>query len=140
MQKYSLYFIEDEFFHHYYHKSTLLFDFFIHVRNQPSNSIIRKQYEFITKKIPYKKMKEFLAYHTNLTVHETEEGLLINHLQSNIVIECEDREWTVYASSLHEVERLLFENLRCFDISFYVVDFEHNQYGWLSPLRKEILL
>jgi hypothetical protein len=140
MQKYYLYSIEEKFFHHYYHKTKLLYKFFIQFQLNPTDPITEKQFNYITKSIPISEIYQYLKNVSDLQLTFIEDRLLIQKDQAQIMIEYKEREWLIYSISVFEVEDLLFTYLRGIKPSFFVLNKQLTQYGWLSYAKKEILL
>jgi hypothetical protein len=140
MQKYSLYFLKDEFVNHYYHKSDILYHFFRKYQVLHDNVSYQKQFDFITKEIPTTEIISFLKKHHNLSIHKNESTMEIHDPYTSLKIDCKQREWIVYCPSIHIAETLLFEQLRSYHSSFFVLNVDEDQYGWLAPVRKELIL
>ncbi|MBB6452822.1 hypothetical protein HNQ94_001268 [Salirhabdus euzebyi] len=142
MQTFSIFLIKDEFVKHYYHKNDLLYDFFQTYRLQSYDPNYQKQFQFITKDIPKRDIITYLCDKLNglYTIHKADDELWIENNHLHVKIECGRKEWVVYSSSLHEAELVVFEHFRALHTSFFVMNRNKSQYGWLSPIRKEVIL
>ncbi|TCT26667.1 uncharacterized protein DUF2522 [Melghiribacillus thermohalophilus] len=142
MDKYSLYWLKDDFAFHYYHKSDVLYHFLFQYQMQSTDSIYEKQFQFITRTLPKEAIIEHLQsrlgnrYH----VYTDKRRIDIRYDYVNVKIDCYDKEWVIHSSSLQEAEIMFFEALRGYHPSFFVVNYDQEQYGWLSPIKKELIL
>ncbi|WP_194841268.1 sporulation inhibitor of replication protein SirA [Salinibacillus xinjiangensis] len=142
MQKYTLYLINDEVVEHYYHKSNLLYDFLRKYNSSMNDEVYMKQFDYITKEIPCEKLLDFIKQQvrSHFLIEAYRNELAIASESMSLRFRCDQKECMVISSSLHDVEKLLFEHLRAFHHAFFVVNQSENQFGWLSPLRKRMIL
>ncbi|MBO8155137.1 MAG: sporulation inhibitor of replication protein SirA [Bacillaceae bacterium] len=142
MDKLSLFWLKDDFAFHYYHKSDLLYHFFSQYHSNPFDSVYKKQFQFITRDLPRDQIIQHIKARlgSRYFVHNDKRKIDIQYDYIQLSIECYDKEWIIHCSSLQEAEIMFFEALRGYHSTFFVVNFEEDQYGWLSPVKKEIIL
>ncbi|MCP8616424.1 sporulation inhibitor of replication protein SirA [Salirhabdus salicampi] len=142
MLQLSLFWIREEFAKHYFHKSDLLYAFLREYKKEHADQTYNRQFDFITKDIPFAKISRYL--HDKLKgsakVHIGINHISIEHQNLQMAIQCDRKEWTILCSSMEEAELMLFEYMRGFHTSFFVMDVHNHQYGWLAPIKKEIIL
>ncbi|MFC0525011.1 sporulation inhibitor of replication protein SirA [Pontibacillus salicampi] len=145
MREYVIYWIKDEFSVHYFHKTNVLFQFFQEWRQHRGSSIYEQQFQEITKPLPL----EILVQHVSkkirkpveLSFHEQEASFYINYKGKTLqLIQQNDREVRFYAESLHQAEEILFNTLRTFHPSFFIIDTAYSHYGWIAPIKKQAIL
>lgn len=145
MHTYSLYWIKDEFSFHYFHKTNILYHFFQERYYNPGSRQLTLQYEYISQPIPLELLMHQVTHHlrkpvelhfdddeTSFTIYERGQAVKLSQR--------EHREVEIQAENLHVAECLLFDALRKMDHSFFIMSQECQQYGWIAPVKKEVIL
>ncbi|MDC3416295.1 sporulation inhibitor of replication protein SirA [Aquibacillus salsiterrae] len=142
MQKYSIFWIEEEFCYHYFYRSEILYRFLNEYLSYTSRTDLLSQFTFVTRNLPYNTLlTHFKNYHgDSLKLEMTEKGLVMEKGNSSVCLELFDRYITVQAFSVEEADRLLFQCLKSFDPSFFIIESETTNCGWITPIKKEVLL
>ncbi len=142
---YSLYWIKEEFSYHYFHKTNILFHFLQEWKYNPGSEQLSRQYQYVAQPIPLEVLMHHVTKHlkkpvelqfnddeTSFTIYE--KGHVVKLLQRD------HREVEIHAENLHIAERLLFDALRKMDHSFFIMNQDFQQYGWIAPIKKEVIL
>ncbi|QHS22342.1 sporulation inhibitor of replication protein SirA [Virgibacillus sp. MSP4-1] len=141
MQKFSLFLIKENVADAYYHKSDILFHFLQRYPSLKNDEVYRKQFLYITQEISTDHLIQFIQkQYPTQSVRTSAHQLYITYQSAHIKITVNPTECTVEGSSLHEVEQFVFEYLRSFYSTFFVVNIADQQFGWLSPQRKRLMI
>lgn len=142
VRTYQLYLIEDEFAAHYFGRERMFFQLF--QEHEKANGelkfITKKQINYITKTVEVLKIhqliqkqlgkiKGFIAEHGTYSIE-------LSGKLSTAKLEVFQEYITVVASGSYEAETAFFEVLRKCETSFLAIDFEHQRFGWLKPIKE----
>ncbi|MBM7572124.1 sporulation inhibitor of replication protein SirA [Aquibacillus albus] len=142
MQKYSIFWIEEEFCFHYFYKSEILYRFLNEYLSNASRSDLLAQFKFVTKNIPYHPlMTDIRKYHKNkIKIIKNGKDIILLLDNHPLEIQCYDRYMTVSCSSVEIADNVLFQALKAFHPSFFIIENGTTNSGWITPVKKEILL
>ncbi|AVM23974.1 sporulation inhibitor of replication protein SirA [Bacillus pumilus] len=139
---YYIYWIEDEFAHHYFGKESILFHLFesLHWTNRTDDELVMlvKQVDYVTKRIPAFHMHQRLM--NNLTnIHYTQIGSIYSASlpdgKGTAAFIIKDRYIQMSATGSYEAEAVFFEVLRKISPCFLAMDFGSKKHGWLNPVK-----
>ncbi|GGC97948.1 sporulation inhibitor of replication protein SirA [Pontibacillus salipaludis] len=145
MREYALFWIKDEFSSHYFHKTNILFDFLKEWKYHPDHTLSTTQFQYVTKPIPLDMLVHYVTEKNRkpveMTYYQNKMSFVIQCKGQNIrLTQMSDREVRITAESLHQAETMIFETLRTFNHSFFIMDEDMRQYGWIAPIKKEAIL
>lgn len=142
MRHYFIYILEPEIAKSYYGKEQLIFQLFSQGEqiNNPLTKIVEKQICYITRTIPSLQLKKHLDHQlkNRKEYYVSEEQYFINSqtLQSKAVLTLHKHMLSLSVSGSYHAEAIFFEVLRKFHPCFFALDFENNNYGWLTPVKQ----
>lgn len=142
MRNYQLYLIEDEFAAHYFGRERMFLQLFQEHENASGKLefIIKKQISFITKKVEVLKIHQLIQKQLGkIKGFKAEHGTYTIELSgklSTAKLEVFQDLVTVEAQGSFEAETAFFEVLRRCESSFLALDLEHQQVGWLKPIKE----
>jgi hypothetical protein len=141
MRRYHIYLIKEQFAEHFFGQEYKLYDLFNQARNNVSHSeVAKRQSSFVIEKIDtitvnhliMKSLKRKSDYSVLGNAHvlygQAPESFAKCTVKDN-VIELE-------ASGSFETETTFFETLRKHNSYFLALDFDHERYGWLNPIKQ----
>ena len=142
MRYYQLYLIEDEFAAHYFGRERMFLRLF--QENERANGelqfIIKKQISYITKKLEVLKIHQLIQKQLGkIKGFKADHGAYSIELSgklSTAKVEVFQDLITVEANGSFEAETAFFEVLRKCESSFLALDLEHQQVGWLKPIKE----
>jgi hypothetical protein len=143
MRQYHIYLIKTEFAEHFFGQEYKLFELFLQSRGNhyQSEQIARKQASFVIGKIDTIHINHSLTKHftdnknysvlgnTHLLYGETHESFAKCTIKED--------EIQIEASGSFEAETTFFEVLRKQSSHFLAMDFYHERYGWLNPVKQK---
>lgn len=141
MRVYFIYLIEDEFAEYFYGREYKIVELFKAKRKMKGENlrITKKQIDHITRSLPYFDLHKHLAY----SVDNKEifiKGKVYcsngNGINEGAELFIGERWLQLKAWGSFESETVFFEILRRFDGHFLAIDLEHNQYGWVKPMKE----
>ncbi|MCT4477149.1 sporulation inhibitor of replication protein SirA [Peribacillus frigoritolerans] len=142
MRTYQIYLIEDEFAHHYYGRERLFFNLFLEYIQAKGRlkSILQKQIEYVTKTVPIIQLQlaieQRLQKKMNYWTQNGKYYLEKTNGSSNAVLIIQHDSIILKAEGDYEAETAFFESIRKYEASFLAIDFEHEKYGWLKPIKE----
>jgi hypothetical protein len=142
VRSYQLYLIEDEFAAHYFGRERMFLQLFQEREraNGELKFIIKKQISYITKTVEVLKIHLFIQKQLGkIKGFKTENGTYAIELSgklSTAKLEVFQDLITVEAQGSFEAETAFFEVLRKCESSFLALDIEHQQAGWLRPIKE----
>ncbi|XJZ28604.1 sporulation inhibitor of replication protein SirA [Bacillota bacterium Lsc_1132] len=142
MRKYQLYLIEDEFAAHYFGREQMFYQLFQEYQFATGElkMIIKKQIHYITKPLHALKIHQLIQQQLGkLRGLQYDQGTYtidLNGKQSRAELEIHGNLITVESSGSYEAETIFFEVLRKCEPSFLAIDFEHQRFGWLKPIKE----
>lgn len=122
MHKFKLFLIEPKVYHYYYQRPELVYRFLKQTEENTTPQLF-KQFMYITRPISFPKGWGKVG---------------IRDL--DIYIDLFKHRVQLVGLTLSEAEYTIFQTLREYDPCFFVIDVEFEQYGWISPLQKPVLL
>jgi hypothetical protein len=142
LRSYQLYLIEDEFASHYFGKERLFFNLF--QENEHSQGelkkIIERQIQFITKPIPtfnlHKVITQKLGKNKDFRYENGVYYIERKGLKSSAKLEITNSMAFLESQGSYDTETIFFEALRQCESSFIAMDFQHQRYGWLNPIKE----
>ncbi|WP_186577373.1 sporulation inhibitor of replication protein SirA [Aquibacillus kalidii] len=142
MQKYTIFWIEQEFCYHYFYKSEILFRFLNEYMNNNSRNDLQSQFDFITKSIPYSNLVTHIQRFHGNQIELKVNGRKIDLIKNNnkVTLYLKERSMIIKCTSVQEADFLLFGALKMFDPSFFIVENGSTNSGWITPVKKEALL
>ncbi|OZM57543.1 hypothetical protein CIB95_04005 [Lottiidibacillus patelloidae] len=141
MRRYHIYLIKEEFAEHFFGQEHKLFDLFSEARiSSPHSEVAKRQSSFVIGKIDtisvnhliMKNLKRKSDYSVLGNAHVLYGDAPKNFAKCTVkenVIELE-------ASGSFEAETTFFETLRKHTSFFLAMDYEHERYGWLNPIKQ----
>jgi hypothetical protein len=142
VRTYQLYLIEDEFASHYFGREKMFYQLFQEIDHLEGElkMIVKKQINYITKSIPslhihkllhqrLGKSKDFQIKNGTYYIEKSGSGNLAQ-------LEVFDRFILVQAKGGYDSETVFFEVLRQCETSFLAIDFNHQRFGWLKPIKE----
>ncbi|KGP73547.1 sporulation inhibitor of replication protein SirA [Pontibacillus yanchengensis] len=145
MREYTIYWVKDEFSYHYFHKTSVLFQFLQEWKHNQGSSVYQLQFNEVIKPLPLDLLIQHIATKlrkpVELSFEENEASFYIQHQGKSVrLTQKNDREVCFYAESLHQAEEVLFDTLRAIHPSFFIIDTTYSHYGWVAPIKKEAIL
>lgn len=140
MRTYQIYLIEDEFAQHFFGRERLFFNLFLeYIQTTGSlRSILQKQIEFVTKAIPKQQLERTITKQMqnkkNFRFQNGEYYLENNNSRAILLIH--DDVLVVKAEGNYVAETVFFECIRKCGASFLAIDFDHDRFGWLKPIKE----
>jgi len=144
MRHFYLYLIKSEFANHYFGREQKLFrlfhDYFWTSGDNPKYGMLKKQIDYVSKKIPVFKLDELIqlylqpyeGYSLVSPIHKIQ---LMNN-QGNATLMIKEKYIEITSTGSFEAETIFFEILRKYDSCFLAMDFHHEKYGWLNPIKE----
>ena len=140
MRTYQIYLIEDEFAQHFFGRERLFFNLFLeYIQTTGSlKSILQKQIEFVTKAIPKQQLERTITKQIqNKKNFRFENGeYYIENNNSRAILLIHDDFLVVKAEGNYVAETVFFECIRKCGASFLAIDFDHDRFGWLKPIKE----
>ena len=143
MRTYQIYLIEDEFAQHFFGRERLFFNLFLEYiqTTGPLRNIIQKQIEFVTKTIPKQQLESTIMQQIQKKKNFhflNEEYYLENNKNgsSRAILLIHDDVLVVKAEGNYVAETAFFECIRKCGASFLAIDFDHERFGWLKPIKE----
>lgn len=141
MHLYYVYAVKDEIAKEYYYKTELLFRFFQEYHNHSHKDLYKLQFSFITKPFPEHSLVCLLKNSPRYNHRKLIEGKKVTKwVETRGIIEITKEMCLIQCNSFMEAEQILFQKLRMIDRCFFIAEYHFQQYGWISPQRKEMLL
>lgn len=141
MRRYLIYLLDDGVAMNYFGKEEKLYQLFLEADNKlsPYHSILLKQIDYITKKIPLDRIHRHLASdlgnQVQINSEENVYEIRIDDNNSRAILVGHSRFLNLYANGTYEAETIFFESLRKVESSFLAMDFRREHYGWLNPIK-----
>lgn len=144
MRNYSVYLLNPEVAASFFGKERMIFQLFIEgeTAGKELREIVRKQINYISGTIPSLQIKKNLekSYKSkpgqDFHIIEGHYYLTIKALSSNVVLKDHGTMLTISANGTYQGETAIFEVLRKINSSFFAVDFENKNFGWLNPVKQ----
>ncbi|MCT2536397.1 sporulation inhibitor of replication protein SirA [Aquibacillus koreensis] len=142
MQKYTIFWVEEEFCYHYYYKSEILYRFFKEYMEQTSRRDLFSQFIYITRVLPYSKLLNHvqMCHKNELKLHMSGKKINIQKDGQYMELHLHKRYMTIYCQSVQVADALLFQPLKVFHPSFFIIENGSFNAGWITPMKKEVLL
>lgn len=142
MRTYQIYLIEDEFAQHFFGRERLFFNLFMeYIQTTGSlRRILHRQIEYVTKTIPKQQLestiKQQMQKKKNLRFQNGEYYLDNTNDSSRAILLIHDDFLVVKSEGNYVAETTFFECIRKCGASFLALDFDHEQFGWLKPIKE----
>jgi hypothetical protein len=143
MRNYQIYLLEEEFATHYFGRESILYHLFLDhelSNHHDKKRILQMQIEFITRPIPNLRINQIiessLKKYKSYVQDESTHSLKFQLPESEAKVSISGRCIFLEAKGNMEAETIFFELLRKYDSCFLAMDFEHNRYGWLNPIKE----
>jgi len=142
VRNYQLYLIEDEFAAHYFGRERMFLQLFQERERAKGELefIIKKQISYITKSVEVLKIHQLIQKQLGkIKGFKAEHGAYSIELSGKLSaakLEVFHDLITVEAKGNFEAETAFFEVLRKCESSFLALDLEHQQVGWLKPIKE----
>lgn len=142
MRTYQIYLIEDEFAHHFFGRERLFFNLFLEYIQTTGTlrGILQKQIEYVTKTIPKqqveKVIKQQMKKKNNFLFQNGEYYIENSNGINRATLLINDHVLVVKAEGNYVAETVFFECIRKCGTSFLAIDFDHERFGWLKPIKE----
>ena len=143
MHTYSAFWIREEFHHHYFYRSDILYRFLHeYLRSDKRSNEWNDQYNYVTQFIPYSELLSHINnfHQRRINISISEESIELSKDDSFAIIYMAERCFTIKCESIEQLDSLLFQPLKTFNPSFFVIELGSTNSGWVTPIKKEILL
>lgn len=141
MQKYYVFFLNSEVCYSYFYKPELLNRFFQSFFNQQNRMDLAAQFHYITRVISADQLLHYVSENAkkNRYVQNQRVVYYFNQNATN-TFTVHDRWLEVDCESLEVANTMLFECLEKYDHCCFIMEESGLNYGWLSPIKKQVLL
>ncbi|WP_246939675.1 sporulation inhibitor of replication protein SirA [Bacillus pinisoli] len=142
MREYTIYWMEEEFAHHYFGREGMFYNLFAesNVARGELKTILSKQVDYITKPIPSIHFNQFIESELkqNKSYHFTINGHCVEGQDSGsfACLAVSERSMTLVAKGKYEAEMVFFELLKKWDSRFLAVNVKQASFGWISPVKQ----
>ncbi len=142
MRRYVVYLLQDDVAKNYFGKEKMLYQLFYEAENKisPYHSVVKKQIQYITRKIPVKKLHQAFMSELKdaLTSFEAEKiyEVQLKESASRAILLVNPNYLSIYSYGSIDAETAFFEVLRKLETCFLAVDFKNYNYGWLTPRKR----
>ncbi|WP_018664582.1 sporulation inhibitor of replication protein SirA [Heyndrickxia acidiproducens] len=142
MRTYYIYLIEDEIAEYYYGRERMFYDLFQEYLRGSGHmkKIIRRQIHYITKPIPVLSLHVCLQQSFPGQSHFTSEAGAYQFKSkqngNDVEVNIEQRMLKLVASGSFDTETIIFEGLRNFNGNLLAIDYDHQRYGWMKPIKE----
>lgn len=142
MRRYVVYLLQDDVVKNYFGKEKMLYQLFYEAENKisPYHSVVKKQIQYITRKIPVKKLHQAFMSELKdaLTSFEAEKiyEVQLKESASRAILLVNPNYLSIYSYGSIDAETAFFEVLRKLETCFLAVDFKNYNYGWLTPRKR----
>lgn len=142
MRHYNVYLLKQEVAASYFGKERLIFQLLIEkeIASKQLREIVRKQVNYISATIPSLQIRKNLerSFKTcqEFNIIEGDYYLDKKALSSSVVLKDHGTMLSIVASGTYQGETAFFEVLRQINSSFFAVDFENKNFGWLNPIKQ----
>lgn len=135
MQTYAIFWIKDEYAHHYFYKIDLLNQFIKTVEADKQDDLLASQWKEVTHCFDADVFRHHIYSQLHCDCHLQVKGdqIVIYSKKHFITLHIEKNQIKFLCQTLTEAETLLFPLLRSFHPFLFVSGCNLNQYGWLSP-------
>lgn len=142
MQKYTIFWVEEEFCYHYYYKSEILYRFLNEYMSNFYRKDLRTQFNYITRIIPYSSLITHIQtfHHNQIKFKIDGRNIELNKGEHNALLYLNERSLSIMCPSIQDAEIILFQALTSFDRNFFIIEQDTTNSGWISPVKKEVLL
>lgn len=142
MRTYQIYLIEEEFAHHFFGRERIFYNLFSEYMDARGalKNILKKQIDCVTKKIGIERLQQEI--HQQMKQKKNfrlrNGGNYIEKINgySNAAITFHSAFIIIEAEGDYEAETAFFECLRKCNSSFLALDFRHERFGWLKPIKE----
>ncbi|UFU01131.1 sporulation inhibitor of replication protein SirA [Radiobacillus kanasensis] len=139
MLEYMIFWIKPEFSTHYFYRSGIMFRFLVECEDS-NNDDLQLQFDYVTRKFPVQDViwllqREFPQFQWEVegnSIHGSLRGKQISMYVSS-------RQLYVSTEDYQLVDQVLFQTLKKYDSSFFVIEKQTNNYGWVAPIKQRKL-
>lgn len=139
LEVYYVYSMKVKVAHHFYYKSSVLFNF-LKTYEKNSNQIeLKDQFSYIIDEFDQPKLMYYIKSISNyIQITQIQPGYFqISDGTKSVYLHVLDTHFVLKCPSIHVAEELLFESLRLFPSHLFVVHAEKHVYGWISTLKNK---
>ncbi|MGP4107077.1 sporulation inhibitor of replication protein SirA [Virgibacillus sp. L01] len=138
MNHYSIYWIKEEFAHHFFHSSDVLYRFIKEYQKNKNREDLKRQYEYITMNFPKSSLISHITDNHPISSCLRAEGDRLNIYNDiqYISLHIQKKKINFRSEMIHDAEELLFPALRLFQPYLFIVGNDLNNYGWISPVTQ----
>ncbi|MDL4839537.1 sporulation inhibitor of replication protein SirA [Aquibacillus rhizosphaerae] len=141
MQKFTIFWVEEEFCYHYYYKSDILYRFFNEYMSNISRMDLLSQFIYVTRVIPYNHLLTHIKRHQcTISISKHENRIELRKGEQTLTLYLDKRFVTIECDSVQEADSILFQSLKRFHPSFFIIEQGSSNSGWITPVKKEVLL
>lgn len=146
MRTYQIYWIRDEFASHFYGREQNFYRLFFErsSADKAKQTIIDKQIRYITKDFSLLTLQQALTValakkNSHFAAKRNEFRLDLANNKGTAVLVAEKKHLKLMVDGSYEAEAVFFHALKGLKGRLFAVDFEQKNFGWLQPIKKEIL-
>lgn len=142
MRQYKIYLIVEEVASHYFGCESKIYQLFAEHNKIVSakRKLLQKQIDFITMQIPpeiiHQLLETKLRKRTDYSMKQHTHYIQFSSGRSCAKLAMNNQYITITASGTFEAETIFYEILRKHNPCFFAMDFVHNRYGWLNPIKE----
>ncbi|QDP40285.1 sporulation inhibitor of replication protein SirA [Radiobacillus deserti] len=139
MLEYLIYWIKPEFSSHYFYRSGIMYRFFQEYESS-YNDYLQLQFDFVTRRFPIqdviwllqKEFPQFQWQRDGSLMRGTFRGKQLSMYASS-------RRLYVSTEDYQLADQVLFQTLKKYDSSFFVIEKHTSNYGWVAPIKQRKL-
>lgn len=138
MDKYTIFWIKEEFAYHYFYKNEILYRFLKMYQFNRERHDLLSQYNYITNNFSSDGLiKHFKEHFTQEGLIKLEEKTIKLYNESRnqfISLHINKKHLDFYSKSLNDAEDLLFPTLRLYQPLLFIMNQSRQDFGWISPV------
>ncbi|WP_047981180.1 sporulation inhibitor of replication protein SirA [Ornithinibacillus contaminans] len=140
MKEYTVYWIKEEFAKHYYYKNDILFRFIREYQTKRVRKDLVMQFNFITEDVPVDLILPKLAMQQgkNGSGYFDENPIQLVGTHNDITLHIAKKHLKFRCETLQNAEAVLFPMLRQIHPYIFIIDYQSENFGWISPARINI--
>ncbi|MBM7650150.1 hypothetical protein JOC78_003134 [Bacillus ectoiniformans] len=147
MRSYQIYWIREEFANYFYGRERNFYQLFFDgcSSENEKQTIVDKQICYITKRFEVEAIENILLHSLaeSNRIRKADDGsfkLQLSNGKGEAILYLQPKSLLLQALGSYETEAVIFHALKKLDDCLFAVDFERKNYGWLKPVKKELLL
>jgi len=142
MRKYDIYLIEEEVASYYFGRESIVYNLFLDSERttHEKKRLLNKQIDFITRPIPVLEIRKMIesTLNSSPTYYQYRDSFFftVDEPKSEARMVVKNQMIHLESVGSYEAETVFFEILRKYDSCFLAMDYDHNRYGWLNPIKQ----